>query len=46
MQRRHARRLGADDHAEFKRLFIDVVEQQQRYAKSAAADPSVPAGTS
>ena len=44
MQLRHARRLGADVYAEFKRLFINVVEQQQRYSKS--ADASVPAGTS
>jgi DNA-binding MarR family transcriptional regulator len=46
MQERHAQSLGPDAYADFKRVFISVVEQQQRDMKSAAADPSAPARTS
>lgn len=40
MQKRHARRLGADAYGDFKRVFTDVVEQQRRDAESAAAASS------
>ena len=38
MQTRHAQRLGADAYAEFKRLFVDVVEQQRHEATSLSGD--------
>ncbi|MFJ4845487.1 MULTISPECIES: MarR family winged helix-turn-helix transcriptional regulator [unclassified Streptomyces] len=38
MQARHAQRLGVGVYAEFKRLFVDVVEQQRRDASTVAAD--------
>ncbi|MFD3456610.1 MarR family winged helix-turn-helix transcriptional regulator [Streptomyces sp. NPDC058691] len=38
MQTRHAQRLGVNAYAEFKRLFMDVVEQQRLNATSLADD--------
>lgn len=40
MQVRHARRLGEDVYAEFKRVFMDVVEQQRRDLRNAGDDAS------
>ncbi|MFF3559356.1 MarR family winged helix-turn-helix transcriptional regulator [Streptomyces sp. NPDC002574] len=38
MQERHAQRLGGNVYAEFKRLFVDVVEQQRRDASTVTGD--------
>ncbi|MDX3077644.1 MarR family winged helix-turn-helix transcriptional regulator [Streptomyces sp. NPDC088354] len=38
MQERHAQRLGGTVYAEFKRLFVDVVEQQRRDASTVTGD--------
>lgn len=46
MQTRHAQRLGADVYAEFKRVFVDVVDQQRRDVNGAAFETSASTGTS